>query len=134
MLSNSKEMNGHGKCSKTIQSMALIHLGGTLQPWRSSWGTEYVHLSATFLQSVLETLGDSQHLWFRRGSEGETLLRKNQARQGSVRKTRVAPSPEFSPFCCRYGADSLFLVISGEQWEKAKNKVPSGLAIQCDNV
>lgn len=134
MLSNSKEMNGHGKCSKTIQSTALIRLGGTLQPWRSSWGTEYVRLSATFLQSVLETLGGSQHLWCRRGSEGETLLGRTRPARGLFRRPELPPPQSSRHNCCRYWADSLFLVTSEEQWEKAENKIPLGLAIQCDNV
>lgn len=106
MLSNSKEMNGHGKCSKTIQSMALIHLGGTLQPWRSSWGTEYVHLSATFLQSVLETLGDSQHLWFRRGSEGETLLGRTRPDRGLFGRPELPP-----PQSSRHSAVAMGLIL-----------------------
>ena len=133
-ISNSKEINVHGKCSKTIQSTALIHLGGTLQPWPSSRGTENVHLSATFLQSVLETLGDPQHLWFRRGSKGEILPGRTGPARGLFGRPELPPPQSSHHSPVTIVLITLFLVKSGEQWEKDKNKIPSGLAIQCDSV
>ena len=104
-------MNGHGKRSKTIQSTALIHLGGALQPWLSSRGTENMHLSACHISPKCSR--DSERFSvsvvqgrLRRGNS----LRKNRAGQGSVRKTRVDHSPEFSPFYPHYWAD--FSVLS----------------------
>lgn len=93
--------------------------GGTLQPWRSSWGTEYGALSATFLlQSALETSGGSQHPWQER-PEGETLLGRTRPARGSVRKTRLLP-PRVRHNCRVSWADSLFLLHQRSSGRKPK--------------